>query len=140
MKREVVAHEKFYYFDCGVYRSIRPCGPLDRPHEIDGAALETLVFQNLAAWIDNRDGPEKLYFWRTQNGKEVNFVVYGPERFIAIEVKNTDRIRPEDLRGLKAFIDDYPEAKTLLLYRGNERIETDGILCINVEEYLLSLT
>jgi uncharacterized protein len=139
MTREVVAHEKFYYFDCGVYRAIRPHGPLDRPHEIDGAALETLVCQNLLAWIDNTGGSARLHFWRTQNGREVDFIVYGPDRFLSIEVKSTDRIRPEDLRGIKAFMSDYPEAEPVFLYRGKERIVTDGILCVNVEEYLMAL-
>lgn len=29
-----------------------PRGPLDRPEEIDGAALETLVLQNMRAVLD----------------------------------------------------------------------------------------
>ena len=51
-KRQLVGHDKFYFFDAGVFRSIRPKGPLDRPAEIDGAALEGLVFQHLRAWND----------------------------------------------------------------------------------------
>ena len=51
-KRELVSHGKFYFFDTGVYRALRPKGPLDRPAEIDGAALEGLVFQNLRAELD----------------------------------------------------------------------------------------
>lgn len=30
-KRQLVTHEKFYFFDCGVYKSVRPAGPLDDP-------------------------------------------------------------------------------------------------------------
>lgn len=30
-KRELVAKDKFYFFDAGVFRTIRPKGPLDRP-------------------------------------------------------------------------------------------------------------
>jgi len=33
-KRRLVAHSKFYYFDVGVYRAIRPKGPLDITEEI----------------------------------------------------------------------------------------------------------
>lgn len=33
-RRQVVAHEKFFYFDAGVYRSLRPAGPLDSPAEL----------------------------------------------------------------------------------------------------------
>jgi hypothetical protein len=35
-----VTHPKFYFFDAGGFRSVRPAGPLDRAEEIDGAALE----------------------------------------------------------------------------------------------------
>jgi len=34
------------------------------------------------------------------------------------EVKNAARVRPEDLRGLKAFAADYPLCEPVLLYRG----------------------
>src|SRR3990167_1709893 len=40
-KRRLVAHPKFYLFDPGVYRTIRPKGPLDAAEEIDGSGLET---------------------------------------------------------------------------------------------------
>jgi len=46
---------------------------------------------------------------------------YGPSVFCGIEVKNTARVRPEDLRGLEAFTADYPQADAALLYRGNRR-------------------
>jgi uncharacterized protein len=139
MKRELVSHEKFYFFDCGLYRSLRPTGPLDRPEEIASAAIETLVYQNLRAWVDTCNYQVKLYYWRTQSGAEVDFVLYGNTHFFAIEVKNSVRVRPEDLRGLKAFMKDYPEAKPVLLYRGTEKIAIDDILCIPVTEFLLSL-
>ena len=49
--RATVAHDKFYLFDSGVFRGLRPAGPLDRPEEIAGAALEGLVAQHLRAWL-----------------------------------------------------------------------------------------
>ena len=42
-QRTVVAHPKFFFFDAGVFRSLRLSGPLDRPQEIAGAALEGIV-------------------------------------------------------------------------------------------------
>lgn len=139
-KRAVVAHSKFYLFDAGVFRVLRPSGPLDRPHEIDGAGLEGLVAQNLRAWIDYRNERTKLYFWRTQGGTEVDFVLYGNSEFYAIEVKNSDRIESKDVRGLKTFQKDYLEASTILLYRGQEPLSVNGVTCLPVEEFLKKLT
>jgi predicted AAA+ superfamily ATPase len=135
-QRRVAAHPKFYWFDCGVFRSLRPSGPLDRAEEIAGAALEGLVAQHLRAWIDLTDPSISLSFWRTTSGTEVDFVVYGPEEFCAIEVKHSSSVRSRDLRALKSFGEDYPEAKLRLVYRGNERLERDGVLCLPCEEYL----
>lgn len=136
-KRDLVAHPKFYFFDAGVYRSLRPAGPLDRPAEIDGAALEGLVYQHLRAWSAWRtSAASTLTFWRSRAGREVDFVVYGAAEFAAIEVKSTATVRPADLGGLRAFGDDYPEATRVLLYRGTERLVIDGIWCLPVEAAL----
>lgn len=138
-KRNLVAHDKFFYFDAGVFRSLRPAGPLDRPEEIEGMALEGLVAQHLRAWIAYRRTDTKLYYWRTRSGSEVDFVVYGQDSFCAIEVKRAGNIYRKDLRALRAFREDYPEASACLLYLGKERLEIDGILCLPCEEFLRSL-
>jgi predicted AAA+ superfamily ATPase len=135
-KRDTVAHQKLFLFDTGVYRALRPRGPLDRPHEIDGPALEGLVAQHLRAWIAYTGQDDALYYWRTRSGVEVDFVVYGPSGFWAIEVKNTTRLRPEDLRSLEAFASDYPKAECLLLYRGTARVRDGRVWCLPVEDFL----
>ncbi len=138
-RRELVAHPKLYFFDAGVYRALRPQGPLDRPEEIEGQAFEGLVAQHLRAWMDYAGRDLQLFFWRTRSGVEVDFVVYGPEGIFAVEVKNGARIQPQDLRGLKAFKQDYPQSRAYLLYRGKERLMKDDILCLPAAEFLLSL-
>jgi predicted AAA+ superfamily ATPase len=138
-QRQTAAHAKFFLFDAGVFRSLRPRGSLDRPEEIAGAALEGLVAQHLRAWIAYGDGDEELYYWRTRSGVEVDFVVYGSTTFLAVEVKNTDRIRPNDVRALREFGMDYPQAKLALLHRGGDRLEIGGVLCVPVVEFLTAL-
>jgi uncharacterized protein len=138
-KRSVISHAKFYFFDCGVFRSLRPTGVLDSREELNGPALEGMVFQHLRAWIDYRQSDMRIYFWRTQAGNEVDFILYGSEGFYAIEVKNGRIIRKSDLRGLKTFGTDYPECKTVLLYRGEETIESEEVLCYPVEKFLRNI-
>lgn len=138
-RRKTTAHPKLYLFDCGVFRTLRPRGPLDRSEEIDGAAFEGLVAQHLRAWIAYSGFDGKLYFWRTPKGNEVDFVVYGGGGFWALEVKNSRRIRPQDLTGLKSFASDYPECTTALVYRGKDRLVIDGIQCLPGEDFLRGL-
>jgi predicted AAA+ superfamily ATPase len=138
-KRELAAHPKFYFFDTGVFRTNRPTGPLDSASELDGAAVEGLVAQHLYAWCDYTRPKHSLHYWQTRSRSEVDFVVYGETGLYAIEVKNAKRVDVGDLTALKHFAEDYPQAKRYLLYRGDDRLNRDGVLCMSVEEFLLAL-
>ena len=56
----------------------------------------------------------------------MDFVVYGPDSFTALEVKRSRQVHSGDLQGLKAFQADYPEARVALLYLGQEPLRIDG--------------
>ena len=138
-KRTLSVHPKFYYFDAGVYRSLRPVGPLEGNEQILGAALEGLVTQHLRAWCDYSSNKYQIFYWRTSSGIEVDFIVYGENVFCALEVKSSSRIRVEDFRSLKAFKSDYPECECVLLYGGEERRKWDDVWCIPCETFLKEL-
>lgn len=138
-KRELSSHPKFYFFDAGVYRALRPRSIKDSESEVNGAGLEGLVAQHLMAWKDYTAEKHEINFWRTRSGVEVDFIVFGVLGFWAIEVKNADKVRSEDLRSLIAFQEDYPEAKALLLYRGKERLLKNNVLCLPCDEFLKEL-
>ena len=138
-KRQLISHTKFYFFDSGVYYSLRPKSLYDVESEREGAALEGLVAQHLRAWALMQKELHQLYFWRTSSQIEVDFIMTGPTCFIAIEVKNGTTLHPHDFRGLKLFLEDYPEATALLLYRGTRKYQEHAILCYPVEEFLLHI-
>jgi predicted AAA+ superfamily ATPase len=134
-KRKLSTHPKFFFFDVGVFRHLRPKGPLDTSEEIDGAALETLVWQELKALNDYLDARYQISFWRTQGKLEVDLVLYGPTGFFAIEIKRADRIRPGALDGLQAFLSDYPEARAIAVYTGSRRYHENGIEIVPIESW-----
>jgi predicted AAA+ superfamily ATPase len=74
-KRRLVLHPKFYFLDAGVYRAIRPMGPLDGPADVGGPALETLVLQELRAALAYSRIGYKIHHWRASSGAEVDFVL-----------------------------------------------------------------
>jgi uncharacterized protein len=138
-KRRVVAHPKFYFFDAGVFQAVRPRGPLDSTDEIRGAALETLVLQQLRALNDSLGLGYRLHYWRTPAGDEVDFVLYGERGLVAIEVKMTSRMRTDDLRGLRRFLADYPQARAFLVYTGTRRLHESGIEIVPADEMIRTL-
>lgn len=133
-KRRLAAHRKFYFFDVGVYRTLRPAGPLDIPEEIDGAACETLLFQELLAINDALNLGYKIYYWRTSNNIEVDFVLYGKKGLKAFEIKRTRRVSRSMLHGLMAFLKDYPMAKAYFIYGGRRPMREGDIEIMPIED------
>lgn len=131
-KRRLVTHFKFYFFDVGVYRTLRPIGPLDAPEEVEGVALETLFLQEIAALNSALDLGYRIFYWRTSNGKEVDFVLYGPKGLLCFEIKRSSRITPAHLGGLRSFLEDYPMAKAFFIYSGARRLYESNIEIIPI--------
>jgi predicted AAA+ superfamily ATPase len=138
-KRRLLGHPKFYFFDVGLYRTLRPRGPLDRPEEIEGLALETLVFQELLAVNDYLKKGFEIYYWQTTDKVEVDFVLYGEAGMRAFEIKRTAKVSSQMLRGLRSFLADYPMAKAVFVYGGSRRLREGKIEIVPLNEFLANL-
>lgn len=137
--RKLISHKKFYFFDTGVFRAIRPVGPLDSDAEMDGPALETLVLQELRAVNDYHEYGYRIFFWRTRNDLEVDFVLYGPRGLLAIEIKRSTRLQPRDARALREFKKDYPPARCYLFFGGSTPLYMGDIIALPMESALTNL-
>lgn len=138
-KRKVIAHQKFYFFDAGVYKTLRPMGPLDTPEEADGAGLETLFLQSLRAINDYYELGYKIHFWRTLAGDEVDFILYGPHGLHAFEIKRSSQINSKSFKGLKTFSEEYPEATLSIIFLGKHKEYHGNITAIPFEQALQEL-
>jgi predicted AAA+ superfamily ATPase len=86
-----------------------------------GAYFETLIYHHLRILSRLMTPAAKLYFWRTQNGQEVDFILEHGRRLLAIEVKRTTNPGYGDATGLRTFLDEHPHASGgLLLHAGRE--------------------
>lgn len=76
-----------------------------------------------------RDVQCKIEFFRTRHGVEVDFIVTLDGKTWAIEVKAGD-VAEQDLTGLKAFKEYYPNVHRLIAVTGNSdrKRSRDGIL------------
>lgn len=138
-KRRLVAHPKFYFFDVGVFRTLRPMGPLDMPEQVEGIAYETLLFQELLAINDAFDLGYTLSYWKTSNNLEVDFVMYGERGIRAFEVKRTGKVTKSMLRGLRSFLKDYPMAKAYFVCGSSRYMRRGPIDIIPFEDTLKKL-
>jgi predicted AAA+ superfamily ATPase len=138
-KRRLVCHPKFYFFDVGLYRTLRPTGPLDMPEEIGGHAFETLFLQELIAINAYLGLGYNIFYWMTSNNIEVDFVLYGDKGIKAFEIKRMGKVSISMMRGLKAFLKDYPKAKTYFIYGGERRLREADIEIFPIRDALKEL-
>ena len=115
IKRRVQVAPKFYYFDVGITNFLLHRGTLKRGSAEYGHAFEHLIMQELSAYLDYSDSMKSLTFWHTMNNAyEVDAVIGNAE--VAIEIKSSDNITSSHLKGLKAFAEENPACKLLVVF------------------------
>jgi len=96
-------------------------GDLGKSREF-GAFFETLIYHHLRVLTRLMTPAGRLYFWRTQTGVGVDFVLEHGRHLLAIEVKRSDNPGYGDAAGLRAFLSEYPNASGGLLVHGGREI------------------
>lgn len=99
-KRKAVQTAKFYFFDTGVTHTLAGTQTLDRNSNLYGVSFEQFIGMELRAYLSYRRLKESLYFWRSVQGFEVDFLIGD---HTAIEVKVTPKASQKDFKGLKAL-------------------------------------
>lgn len=99
-KRKAVQTAKFYFFDPGVTHTIVGTKVLERHTNLYGQSFEQFIGMELRAYLSYRRIKERLTFWRSQAGHEVDFLVGD---YTAIEVKAAQHVTSRDLKGFRAL-------------------------------------
>ena len=103
VKRKAISTAKFYFFDIGVSNILAERSYIKLKTELFGKAFEHFIFLELKAYLHYSRNKNKLTFWRSKAGHEVDFLV--GDR-IAIEVKGTDKVSSKHLKGLMTLAED----------------------------------
>lgn len=98
MTARLVKSPKLYWTDPGLARM------LAERSEGNGALFETAVLGELLRWRSWQPDPPALHFFRTAAGREVDFVLHGPQRVLAVEVKSSQKAHRLDARALVEFL------------------------------------
>lgn len=85
-----------------------------------GAFFETFLYHHLRVLTRLMSPQGQLYFWRTRNGAEVDFVIEHGQRILALEIKSTTTPSYRDITGLRFFLDQHSNATAgVLVHSGN---------------------
>ena len=137
MKRRVVQAPRFYYFDVGVANHLLHRKDMVRGTDEYGHAFEHLVIQEIHAYLHYSHSEEQLTYWRTYTGIEVDAVI-GDAR-VAIEIKSVEAVMSKHLKGLKAFGEEYPQSRRMIVSLDRLNRKIGDIECLYVKDFLVQM-
>ncbi len=113
IKRKIIQAPKFYYFDVGLANYLMGRHSLKRGTDDYGHAFEHLVMQELVAYKGYNDKRDAISYWHTYDKKEVDAVIGDAK--VAIEIKSTEHVETKHKKGLKAFKEEHPDCRLILV-------------------------
>lgn len=139
-KRRVIQAPRFWFFDVGIVNELTRRGPLAPGSTDFGTAFEHFIFMELRAHqtYSPRDVGLPVTYWRTASGIEVDFILGNAA--VAVEVKATETPTTDHLKGLRAWREEHPKSRCLLVCRAaRQRRTDDGIEILPWREFLRRL-
>ena len=137
MQRRLVQAPRFYYFDIGIANHLLHRKDLVRGTADYGHAFEHLVVQELVAYLHYTHSEERLSYWRTYTGIEVD-VIIGDAR-IAIEIKSAEEIQNKHLKNLKIFAEEHPQSRLVIVSLDVFTRRIGNIECLYVMDFFQKL-
>lgn len=136
-KRKALTVPKFYFFDVGVTNYLTHRRGMTPGSDDFGHAFEHFIIQELIAYIGYNHVEERLSYWRSASGYEVDAVI--GEGRLAIEIKSSDEAKSRHTRGLKAFSEEYPDARLIVVSLDKYRRKMNDVEVFPALEFLDNL-
>jgi uncharacterized protein len=137
IKRPVVQAPKFYYFDVGLANYLMGRYSLKRGTDDYGHAFEHFVMQEIIAYRGYFRRREEISYWHTYNDQEVDAVIGDAK--VAIEIKSSEQVKTSHKKGLKAFKEEHPECRLILVSHDPITRVSGDVELINVSDFLRML-
>lgn len=137
MKRRLVQAPRFYYFDVGITNHLLHRKELHRGTSDYGHAFEHLVVQEIIAYMHYRHSDEKLSYWRTYTGIEVDLII--GEARVAIEIKSVEEVLPRHLKNLRRFAEEHPQSRRIVVSLDVFSRRMNDIECLYVKDFFQKL-
>jgi uncharacterized protein len=130
--KRIVKSPKGYLFDNGLISyltGINDLNILKKTGQI-GHRLENWFLKELKVSLDREIKRNKIYYWRTTSGVEVDFIVEIKPEIFPFEVTFSTQVDKKKLRNLKTFLRDEPKAKTgYYIYMGDYHYDKKENIC-----------
>ncbi len=137
VKRRLNQSPRFYYFDVSLPNYLLHRYDLQPGSEDFGHAFEHLLVQEIIAYLGYTDSEEALTYWHTYSGYEVDAIL-GDAR-VAIEFKSSTEVQSRHLKGLKAFQEEHPGARLIIVSLDVAPRQLNGVEVLPVKQFLHEL-
>lgn len=131
IRKRLVKAPKLYFLDTGLVchlLGIQSSNQLNT-HPLRGAIFENWVAAELVKQGANQGKRPALYFWRTYDGQEVDFLRLRGDDMDLVECKSGQTVHPRFLGPLNRVADLFPESEVRqhLIHGGDEAMDLRGV-------------
>ena len=136
-----VQQSKFYFFDCGVVRALSGRLPYPPTAEERGPLLETIVLNEIRAFLSYSGRHYVPHYWRSYDGAEVDVLCETATGFVAVEIKASTRWDTRFNRGLRRIREHLPAHATTCygVYLGERAASWGDVRVLPVLDFLKRL-
>jgi len=130
INKRLIKAPKLYFIDTGLCAFLLGISSPSHitSHPLKGPLFETLVFSEILKSRYNAGRTDSLYFYRDNNGNEVDVILELGGEITCIEIKITETVSSGLFKGLKFFRKHYSEKNSLhLIYGGDEDYQRENI-------------
>lgn len=124
--KRLVKMPKVFMLDTGILCHLLKITSPAELHESNnrGAVYETFVLSELVKANTYAAQPVDLSFYRTSDGKEIDFVLDNGKGLVLLEVKAAHSVTPTDFRHIRHFIEQNPGrvVQGMVLYAGERAL------------------
>ncbi len=138
--KRIVKTPKLYFIDTGVACSllgIRQAKELETSH-FRGALFENYVMMELLKEKFNTGSPAGFYYWRENNGLEIDLLIDTGKKIIPVEIKASATFAESHIKNISQWNKITGNSGGVLLYNGEtEFTRSDKIKISNWKKYTL---
>lgn len=139
LRKSQLLQPKFYYFDQGVKRKLDGTlgTPLLESTSAFGEAFESWLINEIIRLLSYRDRDERVSFYKSKNGPEIDLILSKGRRRTFIEIKSTAKIDEKEVRAFENLTRDFdPDKRLIYLSRDSHEARIGNVECLNYLGFL----
>ena len=128
--RRLIQHPKFYFFDVGVLNGL--LGNFKLTDDRRGYLFEHFIVNQIITLTQIYGGNSRLSTYRTESGSEVDLIIENGSNLLSLEIKATQKISPNDFKGLVRFKEFFKKKhSSMLIYGGTRNYMESSVEVLN---------